>query len=255
MSRIEVLSTSSQLKEISQILFSISRLPIWNGNIPGALLENVVAHVRNAKVLKTYDFVDVIDQQNQIGWQMKSTKSDTPVTWKRAKIANKEELISASECAPYDCSNIGKEIINFCNNHIKHSIDLYNLNHIAYSRLVIGKKDVIYFEKLLCTKDNPILFKHEDYFWKWAPARSNSKKELLPSLQGFKIDSKTKKPTSKLVWSWYGHGENQLHSNAEKDWWDDPNNSSITFKLATKENKISLEELFEVLSSCKQIIN
>lgn len=140
MSRIEVLSTSSQLKEISQILFSISRLPIWNGNIPGALLENVVAHVRNAKVLKTYDFVDVIDQQNQIGWQMKSTKSDTPVTWKRAKIANKEELISASECAPYDCSNIGKEIINFCNNHIKHSIDLYNLNHIAYSRLVIGKK-------------------------------------------------------------------------------------------------------------------
>ena len=34
----------------------------------------------DTEVLHTYDFVDVISRSEKIGWQVKSTKSTTPVT-------------------------------------------------------------------------------------------------------------------------------------------------------------------------------
>lgn len=62
---------------------ALLKLPIIEGNIPGNLLEHVFAYNRNAEVLNTYDFIDVIDKERGIGWQIKSTMASTPVTWIR----------------------------------------------------------------------------------------------------------------------------------------------------------------------------
>ena len=78
-------------------------------------MERVFAHVRNAKVLQTYDFVDVIDEHKKIGWQVKSTMSTTPVTWIRGKISNRENMISESEKSKEGLSALGKAIIDYCN--------------------------------------------------------------------------------------------------------------------------------------------
>ena len=60
------------------------------------MLSALLAHIRNGRVLKKYDFVDVIKTESKCGWQVKATKAGTPVTWKRAKIPKRQELISAS---------------------------------------------------------------------------------------------------------------------------------------------------------------
>ncbi len=115
MNSTDLFSSSSDLVKIKNILIALLRLPLTEYTISGNLMERVFAHVRNAKVLQTYDFVDVIDEHKKIGWQVKSTMSTTPVTWIRGKISNRENMISESEKSKEGLSALGKAIIDYCN--------------------------------------------------------------------------------------------------------------------------------------------
>jgi hypothetical protein len=68
-----VFSSGEELEQIATILKNYMRLPFTSINIPGAVMEGVLGHVRKASVLRTYDFIDVVDSKNKIGWQIKST--------------------------------------------------------------------------------------------------------------------------------------------------------------------------------------
>jgi len=92
-----IFSTPRQLEKIKTILSGYTKLPFSPETIPGSVMEAVLANVHAAQILNTYDFVDVIKPKNKIGWQVKSTKAKTPVTWKRAKIPNAPELIKKSK--------------------------------------------------------------------------------------------------------------------------------------------------------------
>lgn len=102
-----IFSTNEQLDLICKILSRYIRLPFSGKTIPGAIMEGVLAHVRDGQVLNTYDFVDVIEPVDRVGWQVKSTKSSTPVTWKRAKIPNAPELIENSRKSLQGLQDLG----------------------------------------------------------------------------------------------------------------------------------------------------
>src|SRR6185437_173347 len=108
-------STGEELEMVARILQNYVRLPFSPTNIPGAVMEGVLGHVRRAAVLRTYDFVDVVDSDAGLGWQVKSTLAGTPVTWKRAKIPERAKLIAASEKSAKGCQALGDAIIAFCN--------------------------------------------------------------------------------------------------------------------------------------------
>src|SRR5205814_2769173 len=93
----KIFSTQEQLDEIQRIVCNYARLPFALDSVPGAVMEGTLEHVRKAKRLNTYDFVDVVNSSDRCGWQVKSTKASTPVTWKRAKIPDARNLIVASE--------------------------------------------------------------------------------------------------------------------------------------------------------------
>ena len=78
-------------------------------------MKVLIALVHQGEVLDTYDFVDVIQRERRIGWQVKSTMEKTPVTWKRAKIANKDALVAASRESTEGLQALGDAIIAFCN--------------------------------------------------------------------------------------------------------------------------------------------
>lgn len=235
-----MLSTDEQLKEIERILKSYLRLPFSSENIPGAIMEGVFGYVRGDEVLETYDFVDVVNKDKKTGWQVKSTKSTTPVTWKRAKLAGSDQLILESTQSKEALQILGDRIIDFCNEHIWKSFEDYDLDVIGYSRLISFKNgDLKYFEKELSTRDNPNIFDKDDFEWRWSVPKKTSKKEQLPALHG------THLPTGKKWWAWHGRGENQLHFTGEKYWW--PEQPQLDFKFP--ENKIELERLIHFLDS------
>ena len=159
-------------------------------------MENTLAFVRGAEVLNTYDFVDVIDRQSHLGWQVKSTKNTTPVTWKRAKIANSVELINESFNSENALQELGNAIIGFCNSHAQESMDKYNLDSIGYARLIVFPERVVYFEKALCSREQPNIFQENQYKWQWSSPKKTNKKEQLKALHG--IDVQTGKK--------FGHG-------------------------------------------------
>ena len=80
-------------------------------------MGGVLAHVRGGRVLNTYDFVDVIRTEDGCGWQVKSTKATTPVTWKRAKIPDAVSLIEQSNRSAGGLQALGDAIMEFCNRH------------------------------------------------------------------------------------------------------------------------------------------
>jgi len=127
----KLFSTPEQLTSISDILTGYLKLPFSGDSIPGALMENVIGNVRAGEVLNTYDFVDVVNINDQVGWQIKSTKASTPVTWKRAKIPNSQELIKDSNSSIEGLQALGNAILKFCNDHAIESLDKYNLNEIG----------------------------------------------------------------------------------------------------------------------------
>ena len=240
-----IFSTPQHLSQLADVLSKYIRLPFSVDAIPGAVLEGVLAHVRNAEVLKTYDFVDVVKRDSQVGWQVKSTKADTPVTWKRAKIPNQEELMENSFHSEEARQILGNTIINFCNEHAEASIKTYHLAEIGYSRLVLfGNGDVLYFEKLLCTQENPQIFNVDDFQWHWSTPKQPVKKEQLSAFHGYHKESEKK------WFAWHGLGENQLHFSGEKNWWLSADNShAIEFTFPKPDERISLEKFIELLAT------
>ena len=202
-------------------------------------MESVFSFVREGKVLNTYDFVDVIDGKS--GWQIKSTKAETPVTWKRAKIANAEELILQSYKSKRGLQELGNAIIDFCNEHVSASIDQYSLDRIGYVRLVVHQKKrrVNYFERPLCTRADPRVFRKEEFSWRWSTPKKVRKKEQLRSFIG------TKKDTSEKWFAWHGLGENQLHFSGERAWWPERMHS---FELPRANTRLSWQETLAILT-------
>ncbi|MEQ8744122.1 hypothetical protein [Parasphingorhabdus sp.] len=242
-----VFSSDEQLSNIRHILENYVSLPFSTETIPGAIMEAVLAYVRDGQVLKTYDFVDVIQTDLKIGWQVKSTKAATPVTWKRAKIANALELIDASNKSASGLQSLGDSIINFCNTHAHESMELYGLDKIGYSRLILNKNlTVTYIERVLCSKDAPNIFDPANYVWKWSLPKKTIAKEQLPALHGINIQTKKKD------WAWHGLGENQLHFSGENQWWPPAEGTqAVSFKFPEPDKRMSLEDLLEMLSSYK----
>jgi hypothetical protein len=238
------LSTKSQIDALTNIIHQYLRLPLSDNTIPGSFLEGVLAHVRKGERLNTYDFVDVISRKEKIGWQVKSTKDSTPVTWKRAKIPNSLALIEASKRSQQGLQNLGNAIINFCNEHAEQSIKDYKLDSIYYSRLVVFEDGRIkYIERKLCDKKDTNIFKKEDYKWHWSEPKKTVKKELLPALHGYN------KHTEQKAWAWHGLGENQLHFTGEKIWWNDKDSLIVDFNYPDESEKLSLESLIKILET------
>lgn len=233
-------STLEQVEFIKRALVGYMRLPFFTGSIPGAVMESVFSFVRGGDVLNTYDFVDVVD--GKIGWQVKSTKAETPVTWKRAKIANAEELISQSYKSKRGLQELGNAIIDFCNDHAAASIDRYSLDRIGYVRLVVHQKEsrVDYFERQLCTESDPRVFRKEEFSWGWSTPKRVRKKEQLMSLIG------TKKDSSEKWFAWHGLGENQLHFSGERAWWPEKMHS---FELPSADTRLSWQDTLAILTN------
>lgn len=244
MSASRLFSTREQLAKIARILASYIRLPLSADNIPGGLMEALLAHVRGGEALRTYDFVDVVKRSDRCGWQVKSTKAQTPVTWKRAKIPNAEHLIAASEKSTTGLQALGNAIIRFCNEHAQASLADYELDEIGYSRLVVHDDgEVTYFERLLCSRQSPDLFRAADFKWHWSKPKKTKKKEQLQALHGIH------KPSGGKWFAWHGLGENQLHFSGESSWWPKPNDAhAVTFKFPSAEERIGFEKFMELLS-------
>jgi hypothetical protein len=209
-----IYSNKEQLEKIVHYLNAYMRIPYFQDDaVPGKIMEKIIALVRGANQLDTYDYVDVCIK-DRFGWSIKSTKSRTPVTWKRAKIPNANELIKLSEDSKDACQLLGDVIIDFCNNHAKESLALYNLSEIGYSRLIVFPDNTaIYFERLISTLSEPEIFNKCDFVWHWTKPKKTIKKEQLSALHGVSIK------TGKKVFAWHGRGENQLHFSGEGDWW------------------------------------
>lgn len=221
-----VYSTQKQLLEIVSYLSAYMRIPYFQDDtIPGKVMEKIVALVRSSKQLTNYDYVDVCTP-GSVGWQVKSTKDTTPLTWKRAKIANANELIRLSKLSDLGLQNLGDSIINFCNEHAHESFEKYKLAEIGYARLIMFENgSAIYFERLIATKSEPDIFSKDDYSWHWSVQKNAVRKEQLPALHGMNKDGKK-------VFAWHGLGENQLHFSGEKNWWP-------SVKRATEQGEIN----------------
>ncbi|HEC84879.1 MAG: hypothetical protein DRR08_22840 [Candidatus Parabeggiatoa sp. nov. 2] len=236
-------SNTQELEEIKTLLSRYARLPFSSTRmaIPGAIVEMIIAYVKKATVLNTYDFVDIVNQNQSYGWQVKSTRESTPVTWKRAKIRHAPALIKESKLRPQGLQKLGDSIIEFCNEHALQSLKRYNLNEMGYARLIIHPNNkATYFERRLCTRSEPLIFKAQDFEWHWSTPKKTTKKEQLPALHGIR------KTTGQKWWAWHGLGENQLHFSGEKNWWLQPgDNHVVTFDLPTK---MSIKAFIELLS-------
>jgi hypothetical protein len=240
-----IFSTSKQLAMIAHILQNYVRLPFSSINIPGAVMEGVLGHIRQAAVLRTYDFVDVVDRDAGLGWQVKSTLAGTPVTWKRAKIPERLELIAASEKSNKGLQALGDAIIAFCNQHAEESMTTYGLSEIGYARLVIHKNgEAKYFERLLCTRQSPQVFNPAEFSWRWSTQKKVVKKEQLTALHG------VHKPTGKKWFAWHGRGENQLHFSGEGAWWPPAGDRhTITFRLPSEAERLRIEAFIDLLAA------
>ncbi len=196
----------------------------------------------------TYDFVDVINADAKCGWQVKATKDSTPVTWKRAKIPNREALIEASLRSPKGMKALGKSIIDFCNSHALRSLQTYNLEQIGYARLIVfntGK--ITYFERVLCTKAEPLLFNADDFIWRWSTPKITTSKEQLPALHGIH------RQTNEKWWAWHGRGENQLHFSGERHWWPSADGSNI-ISFQVPASKMGLDAFVTLLEEAAERI-
>ncbi len=243
-------SSTSEIARLCQILRKYARLPISSINIPGAVLESAFAFVREAEVLRTYDFVDVVERQSRCGWQMKSTLAGTPVTWKRAKIPDSIALIKASQNSLEGQQQLGDSILAFCNAHAQHSLEHYDLREIGYSRLIVHVDgNATYFERLLCTRDSPNIFEPQEFEWRWSIQKTARKKEQLSALHGIH------KPSGRKWFAWHGLGENQLHFPGERTWWEfeaeEQSPHSASFNLPVADEKLTWEAFIELLAQSK----
>lgn len=237
-----IYSTSAQLARLERVLFTCLRLPFSQGVIPGRVLEEALANVRSAEVLYTYDFVDVVCREEACGWQVKSTRDATPVTWKRAKLPNVTELMDESLKSDAACQELGNSIIDFCNEHAQRSLADYGLQEIGYARLILHKQGkVTYFEKSLCSASKPFVFDPKDFLWSWPTPKAPGKKEQLPALHGIH------RQTNRRWWAWHGLGENQLHFSGESAWWPTSSHHSFSFDMPSAGELLTIDALMSAL--------
>jgi len=232
-----LLATPEQLQRIRALVFNYLRLPLDTSNVPGSLMEANLKEARggDTEVLRTYDFVDVISRSEKIGWQVKSTNSTTPVTWKRADIDNKEELIKDESAAGRQ--KLGDTVIDSCNHKIANSFKRYGLEEIAYSRLINDKGKFRYFEIPLLKNDGSVLFEPADYKWEW----SKGKKRALHGVR---------KLTGIKHWAWHGLGESQLHFTGERSWWPAADYAhGVSFDGPSESQTVSFEALADWLAT------
>jgi hypothetical protein len=237
-------SDTHQLSEIAKLIENYGRLPFSPISVPGGVLEGVFGYIRRAEVLRTYDFVDVIDRKARLGWQIKSTLAGTPVTWKRAKIRDRGRLIQLSEHSPEGLQKLGDAIIDFCNDHARKSLERYDLSEIGYGHLVVHKNlEATYFERLLCTQSEPTVFNSHDFVWSWSEQKKTNGKEQLSALHG------VHKSTKKKWFAWHGRGENQLHFSGESSWWPGKGNiNTISFRLPDMKHRLSILQFVDLLA-------
>ncbi len=236
-------STPQQLDEIEAAIRTYLRLPFSDETIPGRMMESILSHVRSGDVLKTYDFVDVVS--DNLGWQVKSTKLQTPVTWKRAKIADSEALIRQSRRSRRKTQQLGNDILELCNQHVQESIEKYELDSIGYARLIVDYEagTITYFEREIASRDNPVVFPPGLFRWEWSKPKKTVKKQQLPALHGFSRD------TGKKWFAWHGRGENQLHFTGEASWWPDREPHFRKFDFPSPNDRLSWGDLYSVLDS------
>ena len=227
-----VYSTKKQLEDIVTYLSAYMRIPYFQDEtIPGQVMEKIISLVHESAIqLKTYDYVDVY-LPDDVGWQVKSTKDSTPITWKRAKISASNEMITASEKSPEGLQRLGDAIIDFCNEHAVESLNKYKLKEIGYSRLIMyNDGTAVYFERLISTVNKSNIFDKNDYEWHWSDQKKDTKKEQLTALHG------TNRKTGKKAFAWHGRGENQLHFSGESEWWPNVVRPSIEGQINFSED-------------------
>ena len=237
-------STSEQMHLLGSILSRYALLPFSPATPTGSLVEKVFAHIRGGDVLNTYDFVDVIEPDDGCGWQVKSTKSSTAITWKRAKLPDAALLIQQSVGSTQATQDLGRSIIENCNSHAIASLEKYDLEEIGYSRLVLKPNGTAtYFERTLCSRHQPTLFQPDDYYWEWSKPKHTLRKEQLPALHGMELR------TGKKSWAWHGRGENQLHFYGESNWWPEEGDmQSYSFQMPSAGDTLSLDRFLDLLS-------
>ena len=244
-----IFTSVERMAKIEQMIVNYLRLPFASETIPGSLLEAILGNVHEGEVLKTYDFADVI-KRGSVGWQVKSTKSDTPVTWMRVKLPDKQSLIEVSRNSEGERQVLGDSIINFCNTHARASMELYHLRQIGYARLVLFPEGrIMYFERPLISESSPLLFKSVDYAWQWSTPKKTRGKEQLPAFVG------EHKETGIKHFAWHGLGENQLHFSGEKSWWlPEGDSHRIDFHAPSEANKVDFETIAEWLSQLPTVV-
>lgn len=224
--------------KIGDELACYSRLPFATESIPGGFAEAIIAEHYGGDVLRTYDFVDVICESTGVGWQVKSTKATTTVTWKRAKIEGSAALIQQSDWTG-DTSTLGEKILEACNAHAEASLDEYGLSEIRYARIVSSPGRFTYFERVLVDRINRALFDSRDFTWAWSTPKRTRAKEQLAALQGFHGDDKW--------FAWHGRGENQLHFPGDKFWWPNCDGDAVAVTLPKYEVQRTWPELIDWL--------
>jgi hypothetical protein len=235
---------------VRRFLAQYARLPFAGGELPGAMMEWLLAQLHGASVLKNYDFVDVIHAERRMGWQVKSTKASTPITWKRAKLPDKVRLIEASEANPVACQKLGAALIDFCNAHAAESFRKHPIDAIGYARLVMRPGgQALYFERALCTRRKPEVFSASDFVWHWSHPKKTAKKEQLSALHG------VHRASGQKWFAWHGRGENQLHFSGEAHWWPRQGRGhAVAINLPAAAGRLSLAgfvDLFEAASATK----
>ena len=223
---------------VTKLVNSTLRLPFYE-SLPGEVLEQILAHVYGGRRTGTYDFVDVVNDQTRTGWQVKSTRHSTPVTWKRAKLPDKETLIDRSS-TPEGAQELGDTIIDFCNHTARESVEKYRLETLTYARLIDYMDGTLtYFERDLPISGN--VFNPRDFTWSWSQQRT-ARKEQLSAFHGVHIDSR------EAWFAWHGRGENQLHFKGEKHWWP-TEKSPYRCDFSRLGEKILLTDLADIIDA------
>ena len=232
-------SSAEELNNLSKLIRGYLCLPFAGGLLPGSFIEKAIARTRDATVLSTYDFVDVLKAEAGIGWQVKCTKESTPVTWKRAKIPNGAALIEDAQQSDEKTQELGQAILDFCNQHAYDSLERYHIDAIGYCRVIVRSNDILYFEREIMSRSDPQVFRPVEFRWEWSETRTSSGKELLPALNG------VNKLTGKKWFAAHVLGENQLHFSGERAWWPDAGDSqsSRVISLPSESDYIGWNDL------------
>lgn len=226
--------------KIESLIQAMLRVPFFK-SLPGAILEEILAHVYGGSRTGTYDFADVVAKDSRVGWQVKSTRIDTPVTWKRVKLPDKMSLITASQKSSSGVKDLGDAIIAYCNRAARESVEKYKLTTLRYARLVDYMDGrLMYFERDLSI--DGLLFNPADFMWVWSETKKATRKEQLSAFHGIH------KATGQAWFAWHGLGENQLHFKGERHWW--PSSRSETRRDFHRSGEIlELDEFAAVIDS------